>query len=152
MLTRLRNVFGSLQKHDVRYVVIGGIAAIAHGVPRTTFDLDMLIEAAPDNAQRLLDAFIEAGFGTATLITAEQLLEHEVTVFDDRVRIDVQTSTPGLNFADAWNNRVTAITNGQSFNLLSLPDLLASKRAAGRQIDIADIQSLEAAAQSEAEE
>jgi hypothetical protein len=45
MLKRLQSVFASLRSHDVRYVVIGGIAAIAHGVPRATFDLDILIEA-----------------------------------------------------------------------------------------------------------
>ena len=41
MLNRLRDVFASFQKHDVRYVVIGGIAAVLHGVPRATFDIDL---------------------------------------------------------------------------------------------------------------
>ena len=83
MLNYLRDVFASLHAHDVKYVVIGGIAAILHGVPRTTFDLDILIEATPNNAQRLLDAFIDAGLGTATLISADELLENEVTIFKD---------------------------------------------------------------------
>jgi hypothetical protein len=48
MLNRLRDVFASFQKHQVRYVVIGGIAAVLHGVPRATFDLDILIEATPE--------------------------------------------------------------------------------------------------------
>ena len=47
MLHRLLDVFASLNSHGVKYLVIGGVAAIAHGVPRTTFDLDMLIEANP---------------------------------------------------------------------------------------------------------
>lgn len=54
MLNRLRGVFLSLNSHHVRYVVIGGTAAILYGVPRATFDLDILIEASPENAQRLL--------------------------------------------------------------------------------------------------
>lgn len=45
MLNRLQGVFSSLQKHKVKYVVIGGIASVLHGVPRATFDLDILIEA-----------------------------------------------------------------------------------------------------------
>ena len=65
MLNRLQGVFASLQRHKVRYVVIGGIAAVLHGVPRATFDLDILIEATPENAQRLLQALLEAGLGTA---------------------------------------------------------------------------------------
>lgn len=50
MLNQLRGVYSSLQKHNVRYVTIGGVAAILHGVPRATFDLDILIEATLENA------------------------------------------------------------------------------------------------------
>ena len=50
MLNRLLDVFASFQKQKVKYLVIGGIAAVLHGVPRATFDLDILIEASPENA------------------------------------------------------------------------------------------------------
>lgn len=60
MLNRLKDVFKSFQQHEVRYVVIGGIAVVLYGVPRATFDLDILIEATLENAQRLLDALIDA--------------------------------------------------------------------------------------------
>ena len=53
MLNRLQDVFRSFQQHDVRYVVIGGIASILHGVPRATFDLEILIEATSENAHSL---------------------------------------------------------------------------------------------------
>ena len=56
MIHRLQNVFESFRSHDVRYLVIGGIAAVLHGVPRATFDLDILIEATGENACRLLAA------------------------------------------------------------------------------------------------
>lgn len=59
MLNLLKDVFSSFQKHNVRYLVIGGIAAVLHGVPRATFDLDILIEANEENAQRLLKALEE---------------------------------------------------------------------------------------------
>jgi len=48
MLNRLQGVFSSFQKHDVRYLVIGGIAAVLYGVPRATFDVDILIEVFRD--------------------------------------------------------------------------------------------------------
>jgi len=67
MLNRLKGVFKSFQQHDVRYVVIGGIAAVLYGVPRATFDMEILIEATSENAQQLIDALIDAGMGTATL-------------------------------------------------------------------------------------
>ena len=93
MLNRLKGVFKSFQQHDVRYVVIGGIAAVLYGVPRATFDLDILIEATPENAQRLLDALIDAGMGTATLTNSDEILANEITIFKDRVRLAVFVGT-----------------------------------------------------------
>ena len=142
MLNRLQDVFESLQRHEVRYLVIGGIAAVLYGVPRATFDLDILIEATPKNAENLLAALTEANLGTATLIDAKELLAHEITVFQDRVRIDVQTYTPGLNFFDAWNNRQTMEFHGQKFFVASKADLIASKRASGREVDLEDVRLL----------
>lgn len=142
MLNRLRDVFASFQKHKVKYLVIGGIAAILHGVPRATFDLDILIEATPKNAENLLNAMVDIGMGTATLISADELLAHEITIFQDRVRIDVQTRTPGLVFSDAWKNREVMEYQGQKFNVVSKPDLVSSKRAAGRPIDQEDVRLL----------
>ena len=143
MLNRLQDVFACFQRHDVHYLVIGGIAAVLYGVPRATFDLDILIEATPDNAQHLLDALLEAHLGTATLTTAADVLASEVTIFNDRVRIDVQTSTPGLEFAQAWQRRQTMTYQKQAFYVVSLQDLLDSKRAAGRPKDLEDVRLLE---------
>ncbi len=143
MLNRLGEVFASFQKHQVKYLVIGGIAAVLHGVPRATFDLDILIEATEDNAERLLEAMIEARLGTATLIDAQELLAQEITIFQDRVRIDVQTKTPGLEFETAWQHKETMVYQNRSFYVLSREDLIASKRAAGRPIDLEDVRLLE---------
>jgi hypothetical protein len=143
MLNRLREVFASLQRHRVRYVVIGGIAAILHGVPRITLDLDILIEATPSNAARLLEAFLEARLGTAALTTPEELLAREITIFNDWVRIDVQTATPGLVFAEVWRRRKTMHYRRQAFHVVSRADLIASKKAAGRPVDLEDVRMLE---------
>ena len=143
MINRLLDVFASFHKHKVKYIVIGGIAAVLHGVPRATFDLDILIEASAGNAQHLLDALAEANFATATLITANELIAHEITVFKDRVRIDVLTLTPGLQFEEAWQHRIAMNYQGQEFYVASKEDLIRSKRAAGRQKDLEDVRMLE---------
>ncbi len=143
MLNRLEKVFASFQNHEVRYVVIGGIASILYGVPRATFDLDILIEASQENARRLLNALSEAGLGTAALTTPEDILVNEITIFKDRVRIDVQTSTPGLSFQMAWKRRITMEYQGQKFYIVSREDLISSKRASGRKVDIEDVRLLE---------
>lgn len=143
MLNLLKDVFASFQRYNVRYIVIGGIAAVLYGVPRATFDRDILIDANPDNAKKLLDALTAAKLGTAALVTPEELLSKEITIFKDRVRIDVQTSTPGLNFEQAWERRETMEYQNQKFFVASREDLISSKRAAGRPVDLEDVRLLE---------
>jgi hypothetical protein len=123
--------------------VIGGIAAVLHGIPRATFDLDILIKATQENAHLLLEALLNAGLGTASLTSIDEVLSNEITAFQDRVRIDVKTSTPGLNFQDAWEHRETMEFQGQAFFVVSLDDLISWKRAAGREVDLEDVRLLE---------
>ncbi|MBN1418709.1 MAG: hypothetical protein JXP34_08015 [Planctomycetes bacterium] len=143
MLNRLKDVFRCFERHDVRYLVIGGIASVLHGVPRATFDLDILVEGPLRNVERLLAALLEAGLGTAALTTPADVLAHETTVFRDRVRIDVQTSTPGLRFEDAWKRHERMEYEGQVFRVVSEADLIASKRAAGQPVDLEEVRLLE---------
>jgi hypothetical protein len=124
-------------------LVIGGTAAILHGVPRATFDLDILIEATTENARRLLEGLLEAGFATASLTSPEDILSHEITIFKDRYRIDVQTFTPGLEFGSAWSRREQISFDNVPIPILCKSDLIASKRASGRPVDLEDVRLLE---------
>lgn len=142
MIDQLQHVFASFQKNDVKYLVIGGIAAVLYGVPRATFDLDILIEPTKENAQKLLEALSQAGFGTAELTSADEIIGTEITIFTDRVRLDVQTSTPGISFEAAWPRRKTMNYEGQEFEVVSLGDLIQSKTAAGREVDLEDVRIL----------
>lgn len=143
MLNRLQDVFRCLKKHKVKYLVIGGIAAILYVVPRATFDLDLLIEATPKNAQNMLNAFLNAGLVTADLTSAEELLENVITIFKDRVRIDVQTSTPGITFEKAWKKKKKMKYRENDFYVVSKEDLIASKKAAGQKRDLEDVHLLQ---------
>jgi hypothetical protein len=142
MLNQLKDVFASLQSNNVRYLVIGGIAAVLYGVPRATFDLDLLIEATSGNAQNLIDALLVANLGTASLTTANDLLAHEITIFQDRVRIDVQTHTPGIEFESAWMRRMEMLYKGQLMQVGSKNDLIVSKIASGGKVDLEDVRLL----------
>jgi hypothetical protein len=77
------------------------------------------------------------------LTSIEDLLAHEITIFRDWVQVDVQTSTPGIDFATAWRNRKTLTYQGQEFYIVCKADLIASKRAAGRAKDLEDVRLLE---------
>ena len=82
-------------------------------------------------------------FGTAALTSADDLLAHEITIFRDWVQVDVQTATPGIDFATAWHNRETLNYQGQEFYVVCKTDLIASKQAAGRPKDLEDVRLLE---------
>jgi hypothetical protein len=118
---------------------------VLYGVPRATFDLDILIEPTEANARKLLSALGEIGFGTAEMTSAAEIVATEITIFRDRVRIDVQTFTPGITFEDAWQQRANMTFQGQEFEVVSLADLIRSKTAAGREVDLEDVRLLTSA-------
>jgi hypothetical protein len=91
----------------------------------------------------LLDAFREAQLGTAALASADEIIVHEISIFQDRIRIDMQTKTPGIEFAKAWENKIEMNYQGQSFFVLCKSDLIAAKLAAGRDIDLQDVKILQ---------
>lgn len=122
---------------------------VSRWLPRATFDLDILIDGTQDNAQRLIDALLAAGLGTAALTSAEEILANEITVFKDRVRIDAQDLTPRFTFDDAWAHRISMAYQGQPFNVVSRADLIRAKRAAGRPVDLEDVRLLEARSDDE---
>ena len=142
MINQLQDLFACLEKHNVRYLVIGGIASILYGVPRTTFDLDILIDPDIDNIKNMLDAFVEAGMGTALLTTPEKIRDTEITIFQDKVRVDVQTKTPGIEFEISWQKKNIVDLRGHQVYLVSKEDLIASKVASGRDKDIEDVRLL----------
>lgn len=144
MISQFRDVFESLNSHKVRYLVIEGVAAIVHGVPRFTFDLDLLLPKDLDNAARCLSALEEARLGTASLISAKDLIAHEITVLKDRLRIDLFTVIPGAEFEHAWNSRLDIERGGVPVHVMGLEALLASKLAKGRPVDLEDARALKA--------
>lgn len=123
--------------------MIGGLAGNLHGLARSTFDLDLLIQSNEANARRLLDSLQDAGIQTAREISAKGLLGNEITIFQDYVRIDVQTLTPGIEFEQAWIDKLIVFFGDIELFVLSKRDLIASKRAAGREIDLEDVKILE---------
>lgn len=122
--------------------MIGGNAVALHGVPRNTFDLDILIEPTLENAARVLDALRDVQMWTADFTTPERMLKTPITGFNDRIPLDVMSRIPGVRFETAWKNRVFRIHGGVRFAILGRRDLIRSKRASGRPQDLEDVAAL----------
>jgi hypothetical protein len=131
---------------QVRFLVVGGYAVIKYTEPYYTKDLEIWIEAERENAHRTLAVLKEFGAPVAD-VKAEDLLNPDLMyqVGVDPVRVDVMCAVLGLSFAEAWAHRGTADFDGLPVPILSLRDILAAKKAAGRPKDRIQIRQLEKA-------
>jgi hypothetical protein len=129
-----------LARHDVRYMIVGGYALAAHGLPRATGDLDAWIWTDSTNAHRLLLALDEFGFGGVGI-------EHDDLTSPDCVvqlgyppyRIDILTRLSGLDFEAAWARHIEVVLGGVMVPFIGREDLITNKRATGRPQDVADV-------------
>ena len=129
--------------HEVEFLIVGGYALAAHGHPRYTKDLDVWGWIGAENAQRIITAIGEFGFGELGL-TAADFQEPDVMVQLGREpqRIDILTFASGLHFADAYKNRVNITLGNVQVPFISVDDLRTNKLATGRPRDIADAADL----------
>lgn len=132
-----------LARHGVRALIVGAHALGFHARPRYTKDLDIFIEASPENAGRVVDAIAEFGFADLG-ITAGDLAERGRVIqlgFPPN-RIDVMTNISGVTFAEAWEHRVEGTLGDQPVFFIGKEDLMRNKSAAGRHQDLADLELL----------
>jgi hypothetical protein len=129
--------------HEVQFLIVGGYALAAHGHPRYTKDLDVWVWLEPENAQRVLAAVEEFGFGDMGL-TAEDFQEPDVMVQlgHEPHRIDILTYASGLEFAEAYKNRVYVSVGDTQVPFISVDDLRTNKLSTGRPRDLADVADL----------
>ncbi len=135
-----------LISHRVRFVVVGAHALAAHGSPRYTGDLDVLVEPSAANARRLIAALDAFGFGSIGLELEDFTRANRVAQLGyPPVRIDVLTGISGVGFAEAWRGRRRARLAGLVVPFLGADAFIKNKRAAARPKDLADIALLEEA-------
>ena len=145
-LSRDWNEFLSLlTSRRVRFLVVGGHAVAGHGEPRLTEDLDVFVEPTRANAVRLRRALVEFGFGEAAPSAARLAVPGKIWMLGRKPwRIDVLTRIDGVTFAQAWRGRVqTQFAHGHLF-VIGRNELIANKRASGRERDLRDVAMLEA--------
>ena len=133
----------SFVAHDVRFLVVGGYALAAHGLPRATGDFDAWVWIDPANAARIVAALDDFGFGSVGL-SADDFLRPDfvVQLGFPPLRIDIITGIDGVEFDRAWNRRLTVDAGGIALPVISREDLIDNKRAAARPQDLVDVAKL----------
>jgi len=140
-----RDMLSAFDAEGVEYLIVGAYALAGHGLPRATGDLDFWIRRSSENAARVMRAL--TAFGAPTDQITEADLCAQDLVFQMGIepsRIDVLTSIDGVEFDEAWPNRLMASVDGLVVPILGREDLIRNKRAVGRDQDLADVARLQA--------
>jgi len=139
------DVLGSLLRADTRFLVVGAHALAVHGVPRATGDLDIWISTSSENVEKVWQAMKDFGAPLEALgVTKADFAAPEMVVqlgLPPR-RVDLLTGLSGVEFEDAWGQRVTHRVTDLDVPFIGRDTLIQNKRATGRLKDLADLEEL----------
>ena len=139
----LLNLF---EKHEVRYLIVGGYAVMKYSEPRFTKDLDVWIATDLENADAVYAALKEFGAPLVNL-TADNFTHQDYfyQMGKPPLRVDIMMSIPGVDFEEAWKNREMVELDDIKIPFISRSDLIRAKEASGRPQDMIDIDKLKEA-------
>jgi len=133
-----------LNQHNVDYLIVGAHALAFHGRPRHTGDLDIWIKPSNENAVKMVNVLNDFGFGSLKLTEADFVKENYVTQLGyPPLRIDILNTISGVEFDEAYANKIDGEVDGLNIYFISIPDFIKNKQASGREKDLGDIKSLE---------
>ncbi|WKZ59694.1 MAG: nucleotidyl transferase AbiEii/AbiGii toxin family protein [Cyclobacteriaceae bacterium] len=141
---------GNLNKHGVRFILIGGFAMAFHGHVRATNDIDFWIENTPENMDKLRQALLDSGVAEAQIMRNTMQLVGGFTVFnlmETGFQIDLMHNLKAfkeIDFNQCYARVQRANYNGVDISVLNAEDLLKEKRETNRDKDQGDISFLEA--------
>lgn len=150
MTPSFREILEVLNQHHVEYIVVGGVAAVIHGAPTTTFDLDTLVRLNQANAERLAKALsqLEARFREHQKLirpTIEDILAGGHLLLMTRAGpLDVLGFIgENLRYEDLLGTSSEIGMNVGPLRVLDLEALIAEKKRMGRAKDNAAVELLE---------
>ena len=151
-------LFAALNRADVRYVIVGGLATVLHGHARLTADVDLAIDLSPEAARRAVEALRDMGLKARAPV---ELLDFAVperrrewieqkgmrvfSLFDPSQpmrEVDLFVESP-MDFEALWRDSMLKDLGSCLVHVASIPHLIEMKRGAGRPQDVLDIEALE---------
>ena len=138
-----RDILSEFAAAGVEFLLVGAYALAAHGVPRATGDIDLWVRCRPENAARIMLALTRFG-APLTEVTEEDFVRSGMVVQIGVTprRIDLLTAIDGVEFDEAWRDRIEVEIDGLRVPVISREHLLRNKRATGRTKDAADARRL----------
>jgi len=132
-----------LNKHNVKYLIVGAYALALYAEPRNTGDIDVFIERTDENATNLLKALEEFGFGSLALTVTDFISENIIVQLGVQpVRIDIITTISGVSFEEAFSTKEKKQFGKTVANFISKKFLIKNKKTSARKKDLADLELL----------
>jgi hypothetical protein len=146
MFDDFKELLSAFNAHNVKYLVVGGYAVSFHAQPRATKDLDLFIQADPDNASAAYAALASFGAPLAGIERRDLADPSKFFRFGrPPISVDILSGIDGVEFEQAWERRVEGVIDpatGLTAFFISKSDLIAAKLAAGRLRDLADVEEI----------
>jgi hypothetical protein len=141
-----RELLSLLEKHKVRYLVVGGYAMMKYTEPRFTKDLDLWVSTDEVNSKAVYAALKDFGAPLKGLAPADFTQEgYFYQMGNPPFRLDFMMSIPGATFENAWADRENVQVEGLVIPFISKADLIKSKETSGRPQDLIDAKELKKA-------
>lgn len=131
-LDDLARIARALNAHGAKYVLIGGFAVIAHGGARTTKDIDLLIDAEPENVARVREALQVLEDKAVRDVGDDDVARYSVVRVADEIVIDLMARACGVDYADASRDAVAVNFGDVSVPVASPSTLIRTKDTPGR--------------------
>lgn len=139
-----RDLLEEFARAEVAAVLVGGYAVAFHGRPRATKDIDLLLTGDSVNLERAATALASFGAPRVVVDGVRTLAPTDVVFLGHPpLRIDFLRAVDGVATDDIDARAVSAVLDGVPVRVISLDDLIANKRAAGRPQDLLDAEFLE---------
>ncbi|MFC1820533.1 nucleotidyltransferase domain-containing protein [Thermodesulfobacteriota bacterium] len=141
--TDFKELLELLNVHNVDYMIVGGYALAFHGAPRYTGDIDIFIKPEMENAQRIMKALDEFGFGSVGIEMSDFTYEDKVVQLGvPPVRVDIITSISGVTWEDAFSSKAEGKYGDVPVYYIGIDQFIENKKSIGRKKDIADLEAL----------
>ena len=136
-------LLGLLNKHKVKYCIVGAYAVAFYGRPRYTKDLDVLVEPAIENGKKIVRALKEFGFDSLELSEYDFAKKNNIVQLGyEPLRVDFINSIKGCSFKEVWENKRKGIYGRKKVFFVGPNELIKNKKLLNRNQDKVDLEIL----------
>jgi len=152
-----QTIFQGLNKENIDYLVVGGLAVNFHGIPRMTYDIDLMIHLDPENIRKLVSTFVNWGYRPRVPVNPEDLADEKkrnswiqdknmkaFTFYNESQpisEVDLVVESP-IPYDELRARAITIRLERERIPVVSIQDLIELKLEAGRKQDISDVENL----------